>query len=303
MKIIGAGLSGLIAGALIPGSRIYEAQPSLPNNHGAVLRFRSNKIARALNIPFKEVRVTKAIWHEGREVPPSPRMQNYYSHKVTGQFGQRSISNIEPVTRYIAPYDFIAQLASLNRITYDYWFNSDDVEDNEEPIISTIPMPVLLNAISSKYPGPEDPLEFKRQPIWTDKLIFEDVNLYQTIYFPGHETPVYRASFTGSNLLLESTCDIDVDWNLDVILEAFGVWSAPWRRDSLSTNKQHYGKIVEFDAGIRRSIIAMITHDHNIYSLGRFATWRNILLDDVYEDIFRIMELMAMDKYTRRLHR
>lgn len=297
MRIIGAGLSGLIAGALIPGSEIYERQSYLPNNHGAVLRFRSNKIARALNIPFKEVRVTKAIWYKGKEVPPSPRMQNYYSYKVTGQYGQRSINNIEPVTRYIAPPDFIARLGKLNKIHYDFTFPIGDFWNFYEPVISTIPLPVLLGAINSPYCPGQD---FRRQSIWTDKLKFDNVDLYQTVYFPGNETPVYRASFTGDTLILEATADTDTDWVLDEVLNAFGIWG-DWNREGLSTKEQYYGKIVEIDNSLRRSVLGSLTHDYNIYSLGRFATWRNILLDDVYEDIFKIMELVAMDKYSRRL--
>jgi hypothetical protein len=35
-----------------------------------------------------------------------------------------------------------------------------------------------------------------------------------------------------------------------------------------------------------------LTHERNIYSLGRFATWRNILLDDVVDDIAAIKKLL-----------
>jgi len=36
---------------------------------------------------------------------------------------------------------------------------------------------------------------------------------------------------------------------------------------------------------------------YNVYSLGRYATWRNILLDDVYHDINVIKQLMDSDGY------
>ena len=40
-----------------------------------------------------------------------------------------------------------------------------------------------------------------------------------------------------------------------------------------------------------------MTVDHGVYSLGRFATWRNILLDDVVKDIDVIKSMMGQDKY------
>jgi hypothetical protein len=40
-----------------------------------------------------------------------------------------------------------------------------------------------------------------------------------------------------------------------------------------------------------------MTTRFGIYSLGRFATWRNILLDDVLNDIFRIREMMNGTDY------
>jgi hypothetical protein len=35
-----------------------------------------------------------------------------------------------------------------------------------------------------------------------------------------------------------------------------------------------------------------LTHEHNVFSLGRFATWRNILLDDVVDDIVQVKRLL-----------
>lgn len=297
MKIIGAGLSGLIAGAMFPGSLIFERQKELPNNHGAVLRFRTNKIARALNIPFKEVRVTKAIVYQGKWQWPDPKMQNYYSRKVTGEYTARSIASIDPVTRYIAPDNFIERLGEINEIYFGTSYPRGF--DFKEPTISTIPMPALLDAVDAPYHIGQ---EFHRRSIYTAHLDFESADLYQTIYFPGEETPVYRASMTGSKMIVESIIGSDTDWNLDYVVEAFGL-PCEWSHvDAGSFKHQHYGKIVEFDQSIRRSIIGQLTQDYNIYSLGRYATWRNILLDDVYEDIIAISGLIRMDPYTRRMH-
>ena len=54
--VIGAGMAGLLAGSMLRSEceSVVEAQPNLPNNHSAVLRFRSTAVADTLNIPFKE---------------------------------------------------------------------------------------------------------------------------------------------------------------------------------------------------------------------------------------------------------
>ena len=66
VAIYGAGLAGLLAANMLRGMSptVFEAQGSLPNNHGALLRFRSDKAGTACGIPFKKVHVTKAIKYD-----------------------------------------------------------------------------------------------------------------------------------------------------------------------------------------------------------------------------------------------
>ena len=61
--VVGAGMAGLLAGAILREecARIFEAQPDLPNNHHALLRFRSSIVGDTLNIPFRSVKVLKAV--------------------------------------------------------------------------------------------------------------------------------------------------------------------------------------------------------------------------------------------------
>jgi hypothetical protein len=62
---------------------------------------------------------------------------------------------------------------------------------------------------------------------------------------------------------------------------------------------QKYGKIVDMDEKARQAILFHLTDKHNIFSLGRFATWRNILLDDVAADLPRIEKMMMASDYMR----
>ncbi len=53
----------------------------------------------------------------------------------------------------------------------------------------------------------------------------------------------------------------------------------------------------------RKALLHHLTITHGIYSLGRFATWRNILLDDVYEDVFAIRKMIHQSHYDVNLER
>jgi hypothetical protein len=74
------------------------------------------------------------------------------------------------------------------------------------------------------------------------------------------------------------------------ISAAFGIQLASC--ESLGSVDQKYGKIAPIDDNLRKQLLFRLTHERNIYSLGRFATWRNILLDDVVDDIAAIKKLL-----------
>ena len=59
MIIIGAGQAGLLAARSLAlhNPTIIEQQDELPNNHSALLRFRSSIVGDSVGIPFQKVRV------------------------------------------------------------------------------------------------------------------------------------------------------------------------------------------------------------------------------------------------------
>jgi hypothetical protein len=298
MRIIGAGLSGLLCGALNHGSTIYEAHAGLPNNHGAILRFRSDAIGKALGIPFKKVSVHKAVWNHGY-VANDPRVQNQYSRKVTGAYLSRSIANIDMVERYIAPSDFIQQLADRCNIVYSRPFpECFGASIGEIPTVSTIPMQAMMRTLN--IPMREGDVAFKMSTIYTKTFQIANADLYQTIYYPALDCDVYRASFTGDKLICEYVCEPKSD-NRDVIFHSFGLSPDMEFTVAAEFREQKYGKIVPINNDQRRVIMGKMTHEYAIYSLGRYATWRNILLDDVFEDIFKIRDLMRLDHYALKL--
>ena len=113
---------------------------------------------------------------------------------------------------------------------------------------------------------------------------------------------MYRASITGDMLIAEfSSADAEspMDAAMDDIKCAFGVNITAL--EFLGVSTQRYGKIDPISDTARKNLLFQLTHKHNVFSLGRFATWRNILLDDVVDDITVIKRLLrASSEYELR---
>jgi hypothetical protein len=100
---------------------------------------------------------------------------------------------------------------------------------------------------------------------------------------------------TGDLLMIESVSAAEQDWNIKEAIAAFGF--NPGECEPRGSYLQQRGKILPVPGELRRSLLLRLTRDFHIYSLGRYACWRNILLDDVYEDYFRIRRMMKLGEY------
>lgn len=291
--IVGAGLAGLLAAHTFPNMPIVERGPEPREAHKALLRFRSLDVANLTGIDFKAVRVHKGIWHDGAFVAPNIRLANMYSDKVLGELLTRSIWNLDSVTRYIAPENFYERLLDFagSRVSWGVdGFKS--IDKRGVPVISTAPLSVASHAVGI---APE--MDFVRAPITVKRYRLERSEVYQTIYFPGGSTSMYRASITGDMLILEFSGSPRGPY-FNECLQAFGLNTKIKPLDEVS---QQYGKIAPVDDLKRKALIGVLSSEHDIYSLGRFATWRNILLDDVVNDLAVIKKLITMDNYSHRI--
>lgn len=297
IAIFGAGLSGLIAAKMLHEyyPEVHERQSSLPNNHNAVLRFRSSVVGDATNIAFKKVRVIKAIHEPTNSVADAIQ----YSLKVTGKLQSRSILDTDTVERYVAPPDLVSRLASTASISYDVDFlawSHNLIRDGHCPIISTIPMPAMMKIFEWR----EVP-EFSYYDGWSVKLKLDpalEPTLHATIYYPG-STPIYRATVCGGEVILEGVGDIkginSLDSGFVEVLKSLGLEQrhiVDW--GVVKSNR--YQKIADLsprDRDIAKRFIIWLTQKHGIYSLGRYATWRpKLLLDDLPQDVRIIKALI-----------
>lgn len=305
--IVGAGLAGLIAAHIFPNLPLVDARPEPTMGHNALLRFRSSVVGDVTGQEFRPVTVRKAIWAGSAVQQPSIRLANLYSMKVVGRLANRSIWDLEPVTRWIAPPDFHDRLVESvgDRVTWGELF--DFTLAGDEPTISTAPMPTVLAQL-----GIDPGVEFVHAPIKVRRYRVDGADVHQTIYFPGPETQLYRASITGdllicefvtesNGLFLEGHDETDDSFLLrNHVAPAFGI-SANQLEPLPAVDHQRYGKIIPIPTAARKSLLRLLTERHGIYSLGRFATFRNILLDDVVQDANIIKRLIAADDYERRL--
>lgn len=295
MNIIGAGLTGLIAAYAFKDAVIHEYLEA-PRVHKAVLRFRTEEVSKLTGIPFKKVTVHKAVSVSGGFVTPNLRHMNHYSLKVTGGYYDRSIGNLEPSVRYIAPIDFHQQMLDKHK---DRIFFGSDVQlvDMAVPVISTLPLGVLIDKFKLDAKMPEQALA--SAPIYVTTVDYAHCDLYQTIYFPELDTPVYRASMTGGQLIIESMEPLDYI-QVMYVQKTFGLPCTPPKKDQRDV-KQVIGKFHPLEETYRQQLMYDITTALGIYSLGRHATWRKILLDDVVKDIQRIESMLKTSAYDRML--
>lgn len=293
MKIVGAGLAGLIAGCVFQTSKIVEAGAEGSSQHKAVLRFRSSAVGDAVGIDFRRVRVNKGVWFEGKFVRPSIQLANFYSKKVIGKLADRSIWNLDPADRFIAPEDFISQLVErcYGRIQWNHPVSKDELVGSDEPIISTMPMPSLVKIL-----GVQDAPEFKFAPVVVRRWRIPGADVFQSVYFPDPKTSLYRVSITGDLLIAEYVDEAD-DYDF---FHAFGIQSEDC--EPIEKVKQGFGKIAKIDDNWRKNFILQMTNQHRIFSLGRFGTFRNILLDDVLQDVAVLKKLMNTSSYERLRH-
>ena len=286
ITIVGAGLAGLLAANLLRRHqpKVIERQGTIPNNHSAVLRFRTSVVGEALGIPFKKVSMIKAT--VGFSNPVADALA--YSFKNLGTMrSDRSVkTELTNETRYIAPPDLITQMAS----GIDIKFNQDFKNDIPPFIVSTIPMPVLMQIL--KYP--HTPI-FAYIPGINIRAKIRNCDAYVSQIIPDPSVPFSRLSVTGDELILEvplrGRLEQDDDAPSDFVNECIehaarllGI-EIEWFFNIAAT-KSPYQKIAPIDDDERKQFIYWATDQHGIFSLGRFATWRpNLLLDDLVHDI------------------
>jgi len=298
--IIGAGISGLIAeGAVLKtfGNDIAvfdtKQKKGLDKGHKAVMRLRTTSIKDYVNCSLEKIKVHKGVWYNGKmHTEPNLLLNNIYSLKVYESLGDRSLSSLGIVERYLISD---IRSASINYLRDEVIGIGSDrslmlksgATYQYDACISTIPMPVML-----KISGMKSDVPFGYRPI-NISIVKLDISstVNQTVYFAGPE-PQYRATIEGDRVIIESISEMK-DMEIIKSLIPFGLGKARYIK-SIEQYEQKIGKIEPIDDGLRRRIMMDLTDKFNIYSFGRFATWRSLRVDQTVDDIKKIMLLIKV---------
>jgi NAD(P)-binding Rossmann-like domain len=284
IHVLGAGMAGLLAANILRRHRItvFEKQEKLPNNHHAVLRFRTPEIGNLLGIPFKKVNMIKTYMPNMNVVADSLT----YSKKTTGKYlSNRSIiEGTVQAERWIAPTNLIEQMAENVGVSYNTDFKPLQNKANiPVKVISTIPMPVLMALLEYEHN-----INFESRPgiVFTGRVL--DCDAYVSVLFPGGE-PYSRATITGDQIMIEFPGITELPETIDLARAYWALGLSDSVILDADFKKQGYFKITEIDDSERKAFQRWATVHYGIYSLGRYATWRpKLLLDDLVDDIRKI---------------
>lgn len=313
ITIVGAGMAGLLAANMLSrhSPRIIERQPSLPNNHSAVLRFGSDKVAEVTGIPFKKVTMLKGTLPWKNPVVDALS----YSAKCSGTArSDRSIPiGIERAERWIAPGDLITRMAApfMDIGSDEPWIKFNDEFPFKDrfnkdcvPMISTIPMPALMKALNYIIAPPFEYVQGANL-----RFVVDNCDAYVSLYIPAPAYRFNRISITGNEVIAEFAYPApmpvlnraEAESLCFPIVDMLGLQRT--RVTGVEYKPQQYAKIQPIDDIARKKFLAWATDNFNIFSLGRFATWRpGLLLDDLVHDV-RQIEKWINDRYAMKFAR
>ena len=304
--IIGAGMAGLLAANMMRQFEvtIYEKQDGLPNNHSAVLRFRSSIVGDVLGVPFKKVTMVKSSVPWRNSIADALA----YSHKCFDIYrSDRSLpTSVTTEERFIAPPDLINRMSQGINFRFGAEIHSQALKLNgqlksSQAIISTIPMPVLMQLLDYKKPFD---CHFLYQEGVNIRATIDKCDAYVSLYIPDPAISFSRISLSGNELIIElqgkDHNPDDHDAMDDYVYQAshfLGIQNQ--NVTSVKATKQKYAKIVPISDEVRKDFMYWATDKFNIYSLGRYATWRpKLLLDDLVQDVRKIAGwAMRNDRY------
>lgn len=292
MIIIGAGLTGLIAAAMLRHHQplIIEEAPELPKKPR--MRFRSSVISSAIAIPFDPITVTSGVYSTERN---PIILANRYSEKATSAI--RSPGLVEgQVKQWVGPDDIISRLeSSANPIHFSTTWAGPDPAWEDEAVISTIPMGDLMDLLHY-----DNKPEFEHRSGWTiDIGLRSTVDVYQTMLFPDEADHYHRVDINRNEMRIHFSTipKLHVDDYADDVCDAMAI-DRSHIKEVGGVNKIKYAAIGEIDRRTRLEFISWASREHGVYSLGKYATWRpEFDIDDLVEDVQAIETMITESEY------
>ena len=303
MKIIilGAGISGALAAKFFNTEEIYDKANAPVNNHHAVMRIKDPRVGMLLGSNMESVSVKKGVYFKGVMWDKTNiTINNMYSLKVSGQLSYKSILDLSDCSRFLLSdwdikninygYDFV----SINKNSLVFAYNNEYIQKEFDFCISTIPIQHMI-----KISGIFDELpEFKYNPIFVTRFNLNiDSTVHQTIYFPDNCFNSYRVTIEGKQIIFEAINSFPDETEIEKIICLFGI--STLNIENKQEFVQKIGKIVPYDDKYRKFILNELTEKFNLFSLGRFAIWKQIRSDDVIKDLEVIQKMIFTEEKRR----
>ena len=312
--IIGAGLSGLMMGALLKRNfKIIDGAPGPRLDVHAP--FYLHAPLEWLPTTWKQVDVHHNVWDgNGFHRAPTIRMMNDYSRKITGKIIDTSLKFMDGSVKsgYIPSNNLPGQV--LNDLYDEVKANSSwgvkvigiDPKRREvtaevmghavgevhqyryKNLISTIPLPLLLSLTSRAFD-----CNFRSDPIFTSVWSIpetEATDAFQIIYITDPAEPIYRASLMGRSIILESMRDLSGTVNHQgiIINKLWGIKDGNFK----AQGEIRPGKFHPIEKTFRKVMIGKLTSETGIFCLGRYAVWDYKRIDHVSEDAHTILKII-----------
>ena len=309
--ILGAGIAGALAGGYFRSQSpllFDQREEGSDSKHKAVFRFKNPDIGLVLGCPLKKIEVAKSIYKEVRYTKDGGDMVeihsqqptiadcNAYSLKVVGSLQGRSIRDVSPLpaVRYVLKGQFTpsgvfwgCKVKKVKPHEIIFSTSQGDKVVMFDKCISTIPLPSLLKAIDGKRDWGVDFDEISSSIFVTIFHLKCKSDVVQTIYYP--KGCAYRATLEGDKLIVESVKGVPSDYRF--VFRSFGLAKENFQEES-EVCEQKYGKLMEIDQDYRKTLLFDITEGFGIYSLGRYALWKNLRTDDLLSDLSAINRMM-----------
>lgn len=302
IKIIGAGLTGLVAAKILE-----DRQPLIIERNAAIydpnrrMRFRTPVLAQFARQPLESVLIEKG--YEKWLNPVADGMS--YSRKCYGI----SINTADLLVstgmhqRYVSAPDLVTALATSAKIEFntEYDFKS---KQKEELVISTLPMPVLMEKLDY-----ESSLDFRTYRTVRVRAKVKNFDAYLSLLLPSPRTIASRVILMGNELEIEIPRPELDEAGVNAWFASWG--DADWmncaRRamESIGDNQPEFIEppVAEIDShpkflavshDERMKFMTWARNEHNIASVGKFAQWwPAVTMEDVVIQLNTIREQIA----------
>lgn len=299
ITIIGAGISGLMMAEVLSANgmnyKIIEKKSFKQYcdsfKHNSVYYYHSNNINKILPIPLKKISIEKFFfdWNIHKYRNFNFRDLTQFTYNDSEVIANSSIENCgNSEYGYSEAFDNNFQKILFNRQSKNVEFENETfVSGKDNVVINTAP----LNTFEHLFKD-EIEVQLSREILKISSFKLDNTNFDKIMIVYSNDI-FRRAIFFKNKVYIENLNE----WTLpqDVITNLISIPS-----DFINIeNKFVTYKFNKIDDIKRKNILFYLTSKHNIYSLGRYATWTYKRIDHIVDDALDIVKMIRFSRQGR----